>query len=95
MIPTREELETNPTVSPLGKLLIEWLSRRERRVYTATELSAALATYNAEIIDSTNRLRQIGALDRMDGDTMLQPSQVKISKPAWLSYQSISKDKKK
>lgn len=96
---TREDIEKTNKVSPLGKLIVEWCSRRDLGVIPSKTIALALGLLTAEIADEAHRLRLENMLmrhvttgkDRRD----LSLHEVMLAPEVWAAYNpQTSKPKK-
>lgn len=90
----REAIERNGKLSPLAKLILEWLSRQPKRVHSAKEIGDALGVMNHDVASECYGLRAARLVakditDKVDGKTMLIPlplSSLLISDEARAAY---------
>ena len=89
---TRQEIERDGRISPTSKLITEWLSRHEIRLYKATELSAELGVHSSDISLACYEMRKFGLADKTFRGDQIQLALIVISEAAHAAY---NQDKKK
>lgn len=75
---SREDIEADGTISPIGKLIVEWLSRKAERIHGATEVGIALGLHGSIVAEEAHGLRRKGLLDRMLASRPLQLAELHL-----------------
>ncbi len=79
-------IEKDGTVSSLGKLVVEWLARRDPRPFKASEVGPALGVYGSYVAEEAHQLRRKGLLERMSGEKPLALGDLVLSSAARDAY---------
>lgn len=83
---TRSDIERNPLLSPLAKLVTEFLSRQPARVFLASDIGKALGTAGHDIATEAYAMRVSGVCKRMDGDVPLPLGSLLLSDEVRAAY---------
>lgn len=93
---TREDIEKNLTISPLAKLIAEWLSRRDLQEYGWKEVAAHLGVQpNGLVSDEAYAMQRTGLLVREKNGEAMPIGVLMLSPEARAAYSPAPLEEKK
>lgn len=84
----REDIEASAKIDPLGKLVLEWLSRAPARVHTSREIGDALGVISARIAEESSSLRVQGFCLRHEKERSLPLAELLLADHVRQAYLS-------
>lgn len=92
----REDIEKNLTISPLAKLIAEWLSRRDPQAFGWKEVAAELGVMpNGLVSDEAYAMKRVGLLLKEHNGEALPIGVLVLSPEARAAYVPTIEEKKK